>query len=138
MGMGLYLCIFSGVHELHDDEIAGWQVGHYRDFACFRDAISRHIGATGFPMLIEHSDCEGEWSVAELPALVAELETISAKFQALPPEVPEGAFEHTAEYREGARSLYDCFHNVDGENLFEALIVLAREGIRANRPITFT
>jgi hypothetical protein len=39
--------------------------------------------------------------------------------------------------QEGARSLYECFHNVDGENLFGALITLAREGIRAKRPISF-
>ena len=133
--MGLYLCIFSDGDD--DEEIAGWQLGHYSDFGCFRDTISRHLRATDFPILMEHSDCDGEWSVAELPGLIAELETIGAKFQALPPEQPRGAFEHTAEYREGAHSLYECFHNVDGENLFGALIMLAHEGIRAKRPISF-
>jgi len=131
--MGLYLCIFSD----GDEEIAGWQLGHYSDFGCFRDTISRHLGASDFPILMEHSDCDGEWSIAQLPGLIVELETISAKFQALPPEEPKGAFEHTAEDRAGARSLYECFHNVDGENLFGALITLAREGIRARRPISF-
>jgi hypothetical protein len=29
----------------------------------------------------------------------------------LPPEAPRNAFEHTAENRAGANSLYDCFHN---------------------------
>jgi hypothetical protein len=133
--VSLYLCIFSEGDD--DDEIAGWQLGHYSDFGCFRDTISQHLGATGFPILMEHSDCDGEWSVAELPGLIVELETIGAKFRTLPPEEPRAAFEHTAEYREGARSLYECFHNVDGENLFDALITLAREGIRAKRPISF-
>jgi hypothetical protein len=41
--------------------------------------------------------------------LVNELETIIAKFQALQPEEPKGAFEHTAEDRAGARSLYSAF-----------------------------
>ncbi len=91
----------------------------------------------GFPILMEHSDCDGEWSVAQLPGRVVELETIAAKFRALPPEEPKGAFEHTIEDRKGARSLYECFHNVDGENLFDALIALAHEGIRAKRPISF-
>ncbi len=133
--MGLYLCIFSDGDGRK--EIAGWQLGHYSDFAWFRDAVSRHLRATDFPLLMEHSYCDGEWSVAELPNLVIELETIEAKFRALPPEEPQGAFEHAAEYREGARSLYECLHNVDGENLFEALIALAHEGIRVERPISF-
>jgi hypothetical protein len=133
--MGLYLCIFSDGHDRK--EIAGWQLGHYSDFGCFRDAIAQHLGMAGFPILMEHSDCDGEWSVAQLPGLVVELETIAVKFRALPPEEPKGAFEHTIEDRKGARSLYECFHNVDGENLFDALIALAHEGIRAKRPISF-
>jgi len=133
--MGLYLCIFSNGND--GKEIAGWQLGHYSAFGCFRDTISRHLAANDFPILMEHSDCDGEWSVAQLPGLIVELETIGAKFQTLPPEEPKGAFEHTAEDRIGARSLYECFHNVDGENLFDALIALAREGIRAKRPISF-
>jgi hypothetical protein len=133
--VGLYLCIFSEGED--DEEIAGWQLGHYSDFGCFRDTIARRLGMSDFPILMEHSDCDDEWSVTELPGLIMELETIGAKFQALPPEELKGAFEHTAEYREGARSLYECFHNVDGENLFAALIALAHEGIRAKRPISF-
>jgi hypothetical protein len=113
------------------------QAGRCSDFACFRDTISRHLGATDFPILMEHSDCDGQWSVAALQGLIMEFETIGAKFRTLPPEEPKAAFEHHAEYREGARSLYECFHNVDGENLFDALITLAREGIRARRPILF-
>ena len=132
--MGLYLCIFA---DDGDDEIAGWQLGHYSDFGCFRDAISRHLGTADFPVLMDHSDCDGEWSVAQLPGLVSELEAIGAKFRSLPPEEPDGAFEHTVEYRTGARSLYECFHNVDGENLFVALVALAHEGIRVKRPISF-
>jgi hypothetical protein len=99
--MGLYLCIFSDGHDRK--EIAGWQLGHYSDFGCFRDAIARHLGMAGFPILMEHSDCDGEWSVAQLPGLVVELETIAAIFRALPPEEPKGAFEHTVEDRKGAR-----------------------------------
>jgi len=64
-----------------------------------------------------HSDCEGEWTLAEIPKLERELVEIEAAFKRLPPEEPQGTFEHAAEYREGARSLYDCFHEVNGENL---------------------
>ena len=132
--MSLYLCIFT---EDGDDEVAGWQLGHYSDFGWFRDTIAKHLRAADFPTLMAHSDCDGEWSVAELPELTRELQTIADAFRALPPEQPQGAFEHTAEYRAGAQSLYDCFHNVDGENLFEALIELCNQGIQAQRPISF-
>jgi hypothetical protein len=37
----------------------------------------------------------------------------------------------------GADSLYDCFHNVDGENLFEALLELCKVAKEHGRPITF-
>jgi hypothetical protein len=90
-----------------------------------------------FPVLMTHSDCDGEWSVDQLPALVRELETIAARFRTLPPEEPQEAFEHTAEYRANAASLYDCFHEVNGQNLFEALILLCKQGINSQRPIMF-
>ncbi|MBI3413708.1 MAG: hypothetical protein HY043_00075 [Verrucomicrobia bacterium] len=132
--MGLYLCIFT---EDHEDELGACDVGHYSDFGCFRDTVARHMKAADFPILMTHSDCDGEWTVEQLPALVRELEIIAARFRALPPEEPKGAFEHAAEYRAGAASLYDCFHEVNGENLFEALIGLCRQGISSQRPITF-
>src|SRR5436305_14734738 len=117
--MGLYLCIFD---EGQEDEIGACAVGHYSDFGFFRDTITRHTRVADFPVLMTHSDCDGEWTVGQLPAVMGELETIAAHFRTLPPEEPRGAFEHTAEYRAGARSLYDCFHEVNGENLFESLI----------------
>jgi hypothetical protein len=132
--MGLYLCIFT---EDQENELGACEVGHYSDFGCFRDTIARHMRTADFPLLMAHSDCDGEWAVDELPALVRELETIAAKFRNLPPEEPKAAFEHTAEYRAGAKSLYDCFHDVNGENLFEALTTLCRQGISSQRPISF-
>ena len=87
--MSLYLCIFT---EDGDDEVAGWQLGHYSDFGWFRDTIAKHLRAADFPTLMAHSDCDGEWSVAELPELTRELQTIADAFRALPPEQPQGAF----------------------------------------------
>lgn len=132
--MGLYLCIFS---EDHENELSACDVGHYSDFGYFRDTIARHLKAADFPVLMTHSDCDGDWTVEQLPLLMRELEIIGAKFRTLAPEEPEGAFEHTEEYRAGAKSLYDCFHEVNGENLFEALITLCRQGISSQRPISF-
>lgn len=137
--MGLCLYVFGG--ELGGDEdpeeIAECEVGHYSDFGCFRDTIARHVNARLYPTLMQHSDCDGEWSLAEIPTLERELTEIANRFRQLPPEEPQEAFEHTAEYRVGANSLYDCFHNVNGENLFEALLKLCAVARQHERPITF-
>src|SRR5690554_1523526 len=115
--MGLCLYVFeTDVGDDDPEEIAECDVGHYSDFACFRDTIARHLDAGRFPTLMNHSDCDGEWTLIEIPVLERELREIGNEFKRLPPTTPEGAFEHTAEYRAGAESLYECFHNVDGEN----------------------
>ena len=41
------------------------------------------------------------------------------------------------EYREDANSLFDCFHNVNGENLFEGILSLCAAAREHGRPITF-
>jgi hypothetical protein len=69
--------------------------------------------------------------------LERELRELGAAFKKLPPEDPQGAFEHTVEYREGAKSLYDCFHNVNGERLFDALLELCAVAREHKRPISF-
>ena len=130
--MSLYLAIYED-----DQDVAGWVFGHYSDFGCFRDTIAAKLRSADYPTLMTHSDCDGEWSVAQLPVLRSELEAIAIAFRILPPEEPKGAFEHTAANRRGATSLYDCFHNVDGENIFAALIALCDEGIKRNQPIVF-
>jgi immunity protein 70 of polymorphic toxin system len=130
--MSLYLTIFDG-----DEEVTGWVFGHYSDFEYFRDVITTRLRAEDYPVLMTHSDCDGEWTVTQLPQLRRELELIGERFRQLPAEEPQGAFEHTAEFRRGVHSLYDCFHNIDGECVFEALIALCDEGIRCDRPILF-
>ena len=137
--MSLCLIVFGSDIEQDDDpeEIAECDVGHYSDFGCFRDTIARHLDPDRFPTLMEHSDCDGEWTLEELPALEHELQEIGAAFRKLPPEQPAGAFEHTAEYRAEAGSLYDCFHDVNGENLFEAILGLCAVAREHKRPITF-
>lgn len=130
--MSLYLAIFDG-----ENEIVGWVFGHYSDFGCFRDVIAAKLLASQFPILMTHSDCDGEWPVSQLPQLQRELKLIAEQFKKLPPEEFKNAFEHTKENRRNAQSLYECFYNVDGENIFNALIALADEGIQRNRPILF-
>jgi hypothetical protein len=130
--VSLYLAIFD-----KDKEIAGWVFGHYSDFGYFRETIAAKFQAGQFPVLMNHSDCDGEWSISELPQLQAELRLISDQFKKLPAEAPKNAFEHNKGRWSNANSLYDCFQNVDGENIFEALIILCDEGIQKNMPILF-
>lgn len=49
----------------------------------------------------------------------------------------ECLLEHIAHCREDAQTLYDCFHNIDEENLFKALKNLYDIGIAMNKPICF-
>jgi hypothetical protein len=130
--MSLYLTVFHGKNE-----IVGWVLGHYSDFGYFREKVAEVADQGQYPTLMTHSDCDGAWQVDELERLKIELRSIGQIFQDLPAEEPSGAFEHTAEYRRGAKSLYECFHNVDGENLFEALLALCDEGLHHREPILF-
>lgn len=130
--MSLYLCVFDD-----DQELDGWVFGHYSDFGYFRDLIKEKLAEGKYPVLLKHSDCDGQWSADEVPQLKAELWEIAAAFRHLPAAQPREAFEHTASYRKDARSLYDCFHNVDGENVFEALISLCDLAIQRQKAIQF-
>jgi hypothetical protein len=132
MPVSLYLAVFDG-----DEELDGWVFGHYSDFGCFRDIVAEALDPKTVPLLLNHSDCEGEWRVDELPALTEELRIIGARFRELPPRPLGQAFEHTLEFRRGAKSLYDCFHNVDGENVIEALTALCESALRLQKPILF-
>ena len=131
--MTLYLGVFS------DDgaEVEGWVFGHYSDFGYFRDTVASHVDASLYPLLMEHHDCDGSWEVRYIPDLRRELNEIASLFRVLPPVEIDGAFEHTVEYRVGAMSLYDAFHNVDGENIFQALDELCQVALAAERPIEF-
>ena len=107
------------------------------DFGYFRDTVDRHLGSSDYPTLMGHSDCDGEWHVGEIPMLVSELEAIADGFRGLPPEEPIEGFEHTEEYRRKAKTLYGCFHNVDGENLFDAMKSLCEVALESRCPILF-
>ena len=130
--MSLYLAIF-------DDrvEVDGWVLGHYSDFACFREAVARCFTVDQLPLLLGHSDSDGEWSTSDLPYLRDELRVVAKRFRQLPPEPLVGAFEHTAQLRANARCLADCFHNADGENLLDALLSLVDQADSLGLPILF-
>jgi hypothetical protein len=135
--VGLCLHVFAADCDDDPEELAECDVGHYSDFGYFRDTIAAKLDARKYPTLMDHSDSDGEWTFEEIPVLEHELREIADRFKQLPPEEIKGAFEHTVEYRAGAKSLYDCFHDVNGDNLFEAILSLCSIAKEHERPITF-
>ncbi|MGO6971319.1 Imm70 family immunity protein [Rhizobium leguminosarum] len=136
--MGLYLCIFDG-----DDELDGVEVGSYADFGTFRTAVATHVeeGVEGSrcPMLMLHSDCDGQWFLEEVVLLRAELATITERFMELPPEPLGGDWKPEVAKTFGLypANLYDCFFDVDGEPLLDRLMGLAQLSVERNLPILF-
>lgn len=130
--MTLYVGLFRG-----DTELEGWVLGHYSDFGFFRDVVRKHFTQADLPLLLGSSDCDAEFKPHVLPALRDELDRVAARFRDLPPIRPVKAFEHTQRLWSAARSLFDCFHNVDGENLLQALIRLCERGVALDGPLLF-
>ena len=129
--MSLFLGVFDG-----DREIEGWVFGHYSDFGAFRDAV-RRLAREGFPTLLGVSDADGTWSSSECPILRSELAAIRGRLSSHPPVELTNAFEHTLDQRRRATSAADCFHNVDGENVFDALASLCALSIKSGHSIVF-
>ncbi|MCA9625765.1 MAG: hypothetical protein KC731_42375 [Myxococcales bacterium] len=136
--MGLYLCVFS---EL--DELEGVEVGRYDDFAFFRRLVTSRLesGDDGsrYPTLINHSDCDGEWSPAEARLLKSELLEIKERLGAEPPADFNSDWQREVAKLVGLRpqTLAECFIDTDGEPLIERLLELADVAIRHELPIIF-
>jgi hypothetical protein len=129
--MSLYLAIFDG-----DEEVEGWVLGHYSDFGAFRDHIARLCG-NRFPTLQGASDCDATWTPDDAVRLRQEIKQLREALGKHPPIRLEGCFEHTAQYRARARTAADSFHNVDGENLLDALDRLCERSIKLRLNIVF-
>jgi len=139
--MGLVLCIYTD-REAGDD-LDGFQVGSYSDFGAWRDFIAVELegGRWGsrFPTLMMHSDCDGEWSPEDCIALKRELAAIRGEMASLPVVPFHSTWQQQVADEFGLRqqSALDCFINVDGETLVDAIERLAELAMRLGRPITF-
>lgn len=138
--MGLYLCIY----DEDDEELDGVEIGSYADFGVFRDAVARlepskEAALKRFPLLLGHSDCDGEWEWEEIPDLERELARVKSAFDRLPPIAVEGNWQRQVanELKLDPRSLAESFFDVDGEPLLERLLGLCKIARAAGRPITF-
>jgi Immunity protein 70 len=136
--MGLYLCAFDG-----DEELEGVEIGSYADFNFFRDAVVAAVEngqpGTACPVLINHSDCDGEWSPSEAAALLAELKLIEEKLREYPPAEYNSPWkkEIAKTFGIAPKSLLECFFDVDGEPLTGRLRGLAETSVRNDVPISF-
>lgn len=139
--MGLVLCVYEGRES--GDDLDGFQVGSYGDFGAWRDFIAAALenGEWGsrFPTLMMHSDCDGEWSPEACVTLQQELQTIRSEMERLPVVPFNSSWQQQVAEEFGLvpQSALDCFINVDGENLVDAIARLADLAVRLRRPISF-
>ena len=136
--MGLYLCIFDG-----DEDINGVEIGSYADFGAFRDYVSGELerGQKGanFPTLMLHSDCDGEWSVADCQKLQVELYEIAMAFKTRPPVDFSSDWQKVVAKSIGLKpqNAFESFIDVDGEFLVERLQSLVKDALTRRLPILF-
>lgn len=136
--MGLYLGVFED-----DEELKGFQVGPYSDFGAFRDYVTLELEAgrlgSRFPTLIAHSDCDGEWSVAECEKLRNELSEIEAELRARSPSGFTSEWQRLVAKSIDLvpRNALESFIDVNGEPLVKQLQSLAEFALERRLPISF-
>jgi hypothetical protein len=119
-------------------------LGSYDDFHNLGVAVAQGLesGQWGsrFPVLMSHSDSDGEWSPAEAFELAGELEIIETEFAALPARgFAAGSWQEGVAGSMGLApaTLGECFIDVDGEPLLERLGQLALTAAKLDAPISF-
>ncbi|MCW1843898.1 immunity 70 family protein [Prosthecomicrobium hirschii] len=136
--MGLYLTVFDG-----DEEIDGIGVGRYADFEHFRDSVAGALegGVKGsrFPILMLHSDCDGEWPVAALADLKRELIEIRDELREFPPDPAFDSWRLQFLATNGItpKTLMDSFFDIDGNLLIDRILELIAIGTDRRLPILF-
>jgi hypothetical protein len=136
--MGLYLCIFD-----EDEEVDGVEVGSYADYNALRDYIIRELEAgragSRFPTLVLHSDCDGEWSVAECQRLQREVMEIVAALKERPAVEFGSNWQKVVAKSIGLKpeNALESFIDVDGERLLDRLQNLVKKALDRRLPILF-
>lgn len=136
--MGLYLCVADD-----DREIGSIDVGSYADFGALREYISCELeaGRRGrqFPTLMNHSDCDGEWSPAECIKLTSELTELAFVMNHQPSVPFASAWQRSVARSNGLvpKNAFESFIDVDGNFLIGSLLELARLAATRDLPILF-
>lgn len=91
------------------------------------------------PALLQHSDCDGVWTVRQCKKLLKELEEIGQVMKQEPPnqEVLDLKSNIFKFFGVVPRNLYECFVDTDCEFLIERLTQLCNRAIKQNQPIVF-
>ena len=79
-----------------------------------------------------------EYSLNDIGPFGRQLQEIAAAFRELPSAETIEALNGTSEDGGGGGSLYDCFRDANGANLFDCLLELCAVAIERDRPIIFT
>jgi len=136
--MGLYICIFDG-----EDDVDGVEVGAYADYNALRDYIVCELEAgeagSRFPTFVLHSDCDGEWSLADCEKLKGEISEIVTALKNRP------AIKFVSDWQKSVaksvglipKNAFESFIDVDGEFLLERLQSLVNNALRLRLPILF-
>jgi hypothetical protein len=136
--MGLYITVFDG-----DEEIDGIEVGRYADFEHFRETIcvvlEGGIKGSRFPILMLHSNCDGEWSVTELKDLKNELIEIRDELSRNPPVATFDGWRQQLVSMNGTmpKTLLDSFFDIDGNILVDRILAIVNIGIDRGLPVLF-
>jgi hypothetical protein len=136
--MGLYLCLFDD-----EEEVAGVEVGPYADYNAMRDYVVRELEAekagSKFPTFVFHSDCDGEWSLADCEKLCGEFAEIATALKARPPIKFVSDWQKTVAKSIGLvpQNAFESFIDVDGEFLLERLQSLVGTALKRRLPIIF-
>jgi hypothetical protein len=136
--MSLYLCLFvSGA------EADGVDAGSYGDFNRLRRYIAGELedGAPGsrFPILVLHSDCEGEWSPEDCAGLRDELAGIIEAMKERPATNLLPGWQAALAKTLGLEpcNALESFIDADGEPLLLRLLELVEAALSAGEPILF-
>ncbi len=137
--MGLYLCVFDKCGE----EICGVEVGPYEYFDAFREEVTFYDRQKKFDIsmdtLLQHSDCDGAWSVNDCKKLIKELTNIKQVFmeESTHSEIVDKKHNIFKFMGVKPKNLYECFVDSDCEFLIERLVALCHVAIDENQPIIF-
>jgi len=136
--MSLYLCIYAG-----DREVDGVEVGPYANFNALRTAAvgvsAPNAANASYPTLLEHSDCDGEWSPDACVHLHQELASLVTALKNQPPTGFPSEWQQEMARSVGLepRNAFECFIDVDGEFLLDRLQHLVDTAVRLQLPILF-
>lgn len=120
-----------------DRHVTGWCLGTFGDLGVVVETV---LDLEGDHPHLAAMDASTTWSPSIAENVLMELQDVSARLSQRPPidfAFRDDAFSHVAQHRSTATNALECFHNVDGEPLFDALAALCRRSAHDCLPVCF-